>query len=125
MDRTNPKIVGLYRLWLAYKVAALSINVFIILLYHFRFFTTIFFSEIELFSCLSYYFVVVCCQFPRQPCKLILTRLSSLLVFSVDKAMSSNRTTIRTKEQGSYCFTMKSECRNNSCLALYSYGSLI
>ena len=35
-------------------------------------------------------------------------------------AISSNRTTIRNREQGSYCFTMKIKCQANSCLALYS-----
>ena len=39
---------------------------------------------------------------------------------SVLMAMSSNRTTIQNKEQGSYCFTMEIKCQINSCLALYS-----
>ena len=39
-------------------------------------------------------------------------------ILSTGKKLSSNRTTIWNKEQGSYCFTTWIEWESNSCLAL-------
>ena len=44
---------------------------------------------------------------------------SSLRMMTGNLAMSSNRTTVRNKERGSYCFTMKIEWQTTSCLVLH------
>ena len=47
-------------------------------------------------------------------------RVTSKFILEENRATSSNKTTIRNKEQGSYWFAIQFTLKTNSCLVLYS-----
>ena len=62
-------------------------------------------------------------EFDPSPLDTLVYFQVEILVFIIRfpelSAMSSNRTTILNKEQGSYCFTMQIEYQTNSCWKFY------